>query len=189
VCKRGVRLNFIDTQVQAPPIVPPTQEWTISFLDESREIANEYKGGLSKYGALEIDPPPPVENGMGFDFSASIPPPTSITHQSLPSIQGILPDPFVNDQQNGMYEPHREPSHQHAHSHTESTYSGSHLPGGSSTYGNNTEQPATPIEGARDYLDTQEEVLFMQVFVEEVGLWMDSMDPLKHVCVCFIPKF
>jgi hypothetical protein len=23
--------------------------------------------------------------------------------------------------------------------------------------------------------------LFMQVFVEEVGLWMDSMDPMKHV--------
>ncbi|KAF2813098.1 uncharacterized protein BDZ99DRAFT_381672 [Mytilinidion resinicola] len=178
-CKRGIRLNFIDTHVKAPPEVPPTQEWTVSFLDESREIANEYKGGLSKYGALDMDPPPPLENGMGFDFSTTIPPPTSIAHQPLPPIQGILPDHFADDQQNGMFEPQREPSHQHALSHTESTYSGSHLPGGSSSYGN-TEQSATPAEGARDYLDTQEEVLFMQVFVEEVGLWMDSMDPMKH---------
>lgn len=34
----------------------------------------------------------------------------------------------------------------------------------------------------REFLTTQEETLFMQVFVEEVGLWMDSMDPMKHVC-------
>lgn len=26
-CKRGVRLNFIDTQVQSPPIIPPTADW------------------------------------------------------------------------------------------------------------------------------------------------------------------
>lgn len=80
-----------------------------------------------------------------------------------------------------MYEPHREPPHQHAHSHTESTYSGSvQANAAPSSYGN-PEPRGTPVEGARDYLDTQEEVLFMQVFVEEVGLWMDSMDPMKHV--------
>jgi len=33
----------------------------------------------------------------------------------------------------------------------------------------------------RDILNTAEETLFMQVFVEEVGLWMDSMDSMKHV--------
>jgi hypothetical protein len=27
VCKRGVRLNFIDTQVQSPPMIPPTADW------------------------------------------------------------------------------------------------------------------------------------------------------------------
>jgi hypothetical protein len=27
VCKRGVRLNFIDTQVKSPPMIPPTQDW------------------------------------------------------------------------------------------------------------------------------------------------------------------
>ena len=179
VCKRGIRLNFIDTQVQAPPVVPPTQEWTVSFLDESREIANEYKGGLSKYGVLEIEPTAQTDNSLSFDFSTSVPPPTSVAHQPLPPIQGILPDPYPEEQHNLIYESHREPPHQHAHPHTESTYSGSNMQGGSSSYGNPEQN--TPAEGARDYLDTQEEVLFMQVFVEEVGLWMDSMDPMKHV--------
>lgn len=26
-CKRGVRLNFIDTQCKSPPIIPPTADW------------------------------------------------------------------------------------------------------------------------------------------------------------------
>lgn len=34
---------------------------------------------------------------------------------------------------------------------------------------------------AREIINSQEETLFMQVFVEEVGIWMDSMDSMKHV--------
>ncbi|KAF2188100.1 hypothetical protein K469DRAFT_684858 [Zopfia rhizophila CBS 207.26] len=179
-CKRGIRLNFIDTQVSTPPVqIAPTQEWTVAFLDESRDIASEYKGGRSKYGPLEVDPAPTETNTFFMDIPTSMPPPTSTTHQPLPPIQGILPESYPEEPQPVIYEHHRAPSHHHTHSHTESTYSGSNLPGGASSYGN-PEQSATPAEGARDYLDTQEEVLFMQVFVEEVGLWMDSMDPLKH---------
>jgi hypothetical protein len=37
-----------------------------------------------------------------------------------------------------------------------------------------------PEKEKKEYLDNQEETLFMQVFVEEVGAWMDSMDPHKH---------
>ena len=33
---------------------------------------------------------------------------------------------------------------------------------------------------SRESLSTAEETIFMQVFVEEVGVWMDSMDPMKH---------
>ena len=41
VCKRGVRLNFIDTQVQSPPMIPPTADWAgkKSFA-HSTDIAN-----------------------------------------------------------------------------------------------------------------------------------------------------
>ena len=49
-----------------------------------------------------------------------------------------------------------------------------------STY-SHPEQDIDIAEGKREFLTTQEETLFMQVFVEEVGLWMDSMDPMKHV--------
>ena len=41
------------------------------------------------------------------------------------------------------------------------------------------------LEGP-DFLVDQEEVLFMQVFVEEVGIWMDSMDAKKHVSAHFL---
>lgn len=44
----------------------------------------------------------------------------------------------------------------------------------------NPEQILTPPNETRDYLNSPEELLIMQVFVEEVGLWMDSLDPLKH---------
>jgi hypothetical protein len=34
-CKRGVRLNFIDTQVQSPPMIPPTADWAGRFLQNA----------------------------------------------------------------------------------------------------------------------------------------------------------
>jgi hypothetical protein len=34
-CKRGVRLNFIDTQVQSPPMIPPTADWAGKFLQSA----------------------------------------------------------------------------------------------------------------------------------------------------------
>jgi hypothetical protein len=33
----------------------------------------------------------------------------------------------------------------------------------------------------RVYLNDPEDILLLRVFVEEVGLWMDSMDAVKHV--------
>jgi hypothetical protein len=34
-CKRGVRLNFIDTQVQSPPMIPPTADWAGRFFQDA----------------------------------------------------------------------------------------------------------------------------------------------------------
>ena len=36
VCKRGVRLNFIDTTVKSPPIIPPTEDWKGSYSAPNR---------------------------------------------------------------------------------------------------------------------------------------------------------
>jgi hypothetical protein len=70
-------------------------------------------------------------------------------------------------------------------SHTSTTVEAPNFPNNfpppqSSSY-SNPEQTITPPNETQDYLNSPEEVLFMQVFVEEVGLWMDSMDPMKHV--------
>ncbi|ETS73632.1 hypothetical protein PFICI_14578 [Pestalotiopsis fici W106-1] len=40
--------------------------------------------------------------------------------------------------------------------------------------------PPGEKNGEREYLNTPEELHFMQVFVSEVGIWMDSLDKEKH---------
>ncbi|KAK7415143.1 hypothetical protein QQX98_006087 [Neonectria punicea] len=57
-CKRGIRLNFLDINVHSLAWVPPPEDWAVHFLDESRDIASEYQGGLSRYAPY--DPAPEV---------------------------------------------------------------------------------------------------------------------------------
>ncbi|KAI2619160.1 hypothetical protein GGR54DRAFT_130665 [Hypoxylon sp. NC1633] len=40
--------------------------------------------------------------------------------------------------------------------------------------------PSSEKSGEREYLNSPEELQFMQVFVSEVGVWMDSLDKEKH---------
>ncbi|KAI1272975.1 hypothetical protein F5Y07DRAFT_280663 [Xylaria sp. FL0933] len=46
--------------------------------------------------------------------------------------------------------------------------------------GNGMMTPPRDKSGEREYLNSLEELHFMQVFVSEVGLWMDSLDREKH---------
>lgn len=162
-------------------MMAPIHDWNVHFHDESREIASEYRGGLAKYGALEDDPPYPVDNsGLLFDFGAA--PSHPVQQPGLPPIHGMLQDPYQEDHLNiGTDGQQREPYHRHTHSHqSESTYSGSNLPTTSGTaYGSVQVAPADGPQHIRD----PNELYFMQAFIEEVGLWMDSMDPHKHVSV------
>lgn len=183
ICKRGVRLNFIDTTVKAPAVMAPIHDWKVTFLDESREIASEYRDGLSKYMALEKRPSRTrnTENGLGFDFSGPVIAPPLHHQQALPPIQGMLPDTFPNDPVSLNFDTqHRGAHHQHTHSHSESIYSGSNIPTTAGTSYGSAEQPLVTSADGRDYVRDPNEVLYMQVFVEEVGLWMDSMDADKH---------
>ncbi|KAF2143900.1 uncharacterized protein K452DRAFT_307252 [Aplosporella prunicola CBS 121167] len=179
MCKRGIRLNFIDTTVQAPPVLLTSQDWNVSFLDESRDIASEYKGGLSKYGALGVQVTAHAINGLSLDFPPGPPPPPELSHQPLPPIQGMLPDMYTDDHQNVMYDVPQPAQPQHIQPHADMTFSASNSIQGAPSY-NSHESTASPPAQRRDFLNDPEEVLFMQVFVEEVGLWMDSMDPQKH---------
>ncbi|KAK3063070.1 hypothetical protein LTS18_002805 [Coniosporium uncinatum] len=182
VCKRGIKLNFIDTTVKAPPVVPPTNEWTINFLDESREIASEYKGGLARYGGQEDPTAHLSHSSSAYAFSANPPPAPITAHQPLPSHESAVLTEYVEDVSGPaqVYAQQYQPHHQHALSSSDSAYSGSNLPPASSSYGL-TNAIAYQQPQLRDALTDRNDVLYMQVFVEEVGAWMDSMDPLKHV--------
>jgi hypothetical protein len=170
-CRRGVRLNFIDTQVKQPPVVPISSDWTVNFLDESREIASEYVGGLGRYRALEsrhsstssaYQNPNPSETLAYSNFSP--PPAPQVSNQALPTMHDMIPPSFEDDLtlQNGHVS------------------AGAYAASSASVY-SATGQDSSANDRPKDYLDSQEEVLFMQVFVEEVGQWMDSLNPNKHV--------
>lgn len=182
-CKRGVRLNFIDTTVKDPKIIPPTSEWNVNFQDESREIASEYKGGAGRYAALEQEPYKSMEDEAG------LPNAPTMAHQPLPPKQSLPQEAsqYIDDQQ--MHDgPGREPHHQHSQSNIESTFSlnskGTHH---AASYASSEHTMHTaPEEPLKDVLMSAEETLFMQVFVEEVGIWMDSLDPHKHVSITFV---
>lgn len=199
-CKRGVRLNFIDTWAERPPRIVTlygTTQWKVEFLDESREIASEYRGGLQKYKHLEQDVAPILqqpEPSMAFDFVTSAPPAPSLPHQALPPIQGILPEPYPDPTQQPqignmfdaqlkqepvIYNP-QAPNSGSTHNSRYSSSGASAAGHGSVTSYNTALSEQNADDEKKEYLDNQEETLFLQVFVEEVGLWMDSMDPLKH---------
>lgn len=180
-CVTGVKLNFQDIKVTKPPVeIPATGP--VVFEDNSREIASEYLGGFERYPPLKKDASAAMQddvyyvdmpNHMPTNLPFQMPPPNSAAHQPLPSTQGIHPDSHAEAAQALAYDHQPQPGPSHHHSHSDTTF------GATSSYGG-AEQSLTPNPPPRDFLDTQEEVLFMQVFVEEVGLWMDSMDPQKN---------
>lgn len=178
LCKRGVRLNFIDTQVSAPPFAAPSsREWRVNFCDESRDIASEYVGGPQRY------PHPKRERNT----AALLPPYGYTTTDSLrlqPNTHSLQPTPpaptpalfqhFTEPTHNEIPEPIFQTTSQHP---SETPFSEHQMPRSS------PRNTLIPSNNPRPYLNTPEEVLLMQVFVEEVGLWMDSMDAMKHVCL------
>ena len=175
-CKRGVRLNFIDTQCQAPPfLLPLSHDWHISFQDESIEIASEYRGGRAKYLTVKKeDFEMPSE--MNYDYSSTMAAPT-MSHQQLPQVAG-------------GYAAYAEPASAIYTDSTSDSYQTSSHPAAATAYSESHQPVRRPYEQSYSiqapekqsppYMESPDEVLYMQVFVEEVGLWMDSMDSEKH---------
>lgn len=176
ICKRGVKLNFHWIDVKDPAILPPTADWQVQFQDESRLIASEYRGGLGQYSLVDVDQTitPPQEPAL--NYSMSIDPSISV-HDNLPPILGPTP-PGLYPEAGGLKHENHSRDHSLHHSHGGSDVS--FMPTAPSTSYSNAESILTPPNDTREYLSDPQEVLFMQVFVEEVGLWMDSMDPMKH---------
>ncbi|WEW57713.1 hypothetical protein PRK78_003180 [Emydomyces testavorans] len=172
LCKRGVRLNFIDTQVAAPPYaVSSNHDWNVNFHDESREIASEYLGGCERYPSLRKETPK-LPTGTTYGYRET--PAMATPHQGMPSAS-LLTSFSEHAQPEMTAEPifHRTPqapapdTAYNDHSMTQSPF-------------DSQKHSLAPANEVRPYLNSAEEVLLMQVYVEEVGLWMDSMDADKH---------
>ena len=196
-CERGVRLNFIDTLVEEPPHIVTlygTRDWKVQFLDESREIASEYQGGSQHYKPLEVDVPMvTLSDHDMYAFSSAAPPAPTLVNQALPPMQSMLPpptfvDPNIQQDVMNMYDPGLKPDsnsyQQMPPPNSVSTNTSHYNNSVASTNGSYntalTMQQPDDLDAKREYLDTPEDTLFMQVFVEEVGIWMDSLDPHKH---------
>ena len=152
----------------------------MQFQDESRLIASEYKGGLSQYSAIALDQTitPPHEPSLE-PYMQNIDPNMGMQHSLPPMIQhnapGIYPESRQHDYGQHSQSHSRDTSLQHSH-----TSSSAYLPTAPPTLYEQPQRVLTPPNDSREYLTDPLEVLYMQVFVEEVGLWMDSMDALKH---------
>lgn len=160
-CKRGVRLNFIDTQVKTPPVTPATDEWHLSFMDESRDIASEYRGGLGRYGTIA---------------DTLVPTPASSTGPARSVLSPVGETLSASEPVDIVMAPVEYPPQRHGSTVSDSALS-SHSFGGLSSISHSLPS----AKDTRQVLTDPQELLFMQVFVEEVGIWMDSMDPYKHV--------
>lgn len=180
---------------------------SVHFQDESREIASEYAGGAKRYAPFintatpvrtENSPPTPRSNPtMSTVGSSSSSSTTTVSAAAattsaagshpttLPSLLRILPDPTHLGELPGSHDHPHGKSHNPPPQPSFTNYGAPHS-------GPQQENPRPPSRASnhsspaaretRRYLDNPEETLFMQVFVEEVGIWMDSFDPLKHVC-------
>ena len=166
VCRRGIRLNFIDTQTVAPPHhVTRASGAQLTFRDESRHIASEYVGGFEKYPSPEPDLPLENELPSQFELSDVLSPSlqprndASTARVRVPRF-GVPQTETVNMLTDDGYDP-ALPGKPHA-----------------------TFAPSKYIIASRNVrrcFTSPEELSLVRVFVEEIGPWMDAMDTTKHV--------
>jgi hypothetical protein len=194
ICKRGVRLNFIDIQTEQPPVMPISHEWKVHFQDESRDIASEYAGGVKRYAPF-INAATPARTRNSPPTPRSNPTTNTIntldsTTPTLPPILPLLPDlllprELLDSQEDTKFRHYPQTSASSTYTVTQNPPLPPPPPPPSPwcrlLASHVSERLVLPARKEADhYLDNAEETLFMQVFVEEVGIWMDSLDPLKH---------
>jgi len=173
-CERGVRLNFLETTIEAPPyLLARTHDWKVTFQDDSRDIASEYKGGLEKYHPMEPEPKRQrIEvPDTTYDYSQIAAP--IMSHQQLPGHQATYQS--YNEVSQPVFTSSTTQSYVDASQHMQAYAEQAHR----QSYDDGVMLSQGP-ETFPSPLNDRDEVLYMQVFVEEVGLWMDSMDADKH---------
>lgn len=173
ICRRGVRLNFIDIQTVAPPhLIARPDGAAVTFLDDSRFIASKYVGGFERYPPLQPDSPVQERrlvqhealHDLGPEHLASLF--QSVAHSFDPT--GLeFSQSAVNDFLLGpdaWHEPHLVPGDEL-------------LPHGTSNFARKLAMKQYSLSSLAD----SDQILFLQTFTEEVGPWMDSLDTVRHV--------
>lgn len=174
ICRRGVRLNFIDTQTAAPHCIARPYGTPVTFRDDSRLIASEYVGGEERYPPPQSDAPLGQDEDSPFDFS------NLFGGDMLADADLIMDDPFISTFDQFQSESsdilfNIDPSSTY---HT--SWPGQTMP--NSPF-RSTNQVAFNTCHRHIFNPDQTETLFLQTFVDEVGCWMDVVNPLKHVCL------
>ena len=169
-------MNFIDTQCRRPSyLLPATHDWRVTFQDDSRDIASEYRGGLETYHPLEPEPKRQKldVHDLNYEYGTMTAAPV-MSHTQLPtaanfqSFSESSQPVFATTNAQNYVDPTQQMQTyaEQAQSVRQSFDQGVMME-------QQEQQVAAPLED-------RNEVLYMQVFVEEVGLWMDSMDRDKH---------
>lgn len=175
---------------------------TVHFQDESREIASEYAGGIDRYPKLiEKKSHNSYSQNQSQGSLSSMTATSGIAGTQLPSMRPFLssssstsvsPAPSIHSNLDRM-----TPSSIDRQTPTLSTpYSSTYrmtppappmpsvnpqLPiSGSPVAPRQSESPVASKQQTT-VLTAADQTFIMQVFVEEVGIWMDSLDPHKHV--------
>lgn len=174
ICRRGVRLNFIDIQTVTPPhIIARPRDAKVTFRDDSRFIASEYVGGFERYPPLQPESPVADKHHAQHDSFEAIGPGdlSSLFHSMAHSFDPSgfdVPHSTAADLLIGTDQ--WTPSHLHPGDEL--------LPHGSSNFA----RKLAMRQENPSFLSDPEQVFLLRVFVEQVGVWMDSMDETKHVC-------
>ncbi|OQE07279.1 hypothetical protein PENVUL_c014G08142 [Penicillium vulpinum] len=170
VCRRGVRLNFIDTQTVAPPhIIARPHGSKVTFHDDSRSIASLYVGGFEIYPPVQPETPVQENRQLHNDFDV-------IGTDDLTNIfQSVAHsfDPLSFD----------VPHPNMAHFVGTDTWHQSHLVPGDELLPHSTSHFAQKLAGKPEYhafLTDLEQVSLLRTFMEEVGPRMDIMDEMNH---------
>ncbi|CAG7921277.1 unnamed protein product [Penicillium olsonii] len=169
VCRRGVRLNFIDTQAVAPPhLIARPDGSKVTFKDDSRSIASLYVGGFEIYPPIQPESPVEENGQLNHDLDTIGPDDlTSIFQSVAHSFDPLgfdVPHPTA-----GLVET--------------DTWHQSHLVPGDELLPHGTSNFARKLadkqESHQSLMDS-DSVCCLRTFVEEIAPRMDAMDEMNH---------
>ncbi|OQD84955.1 hypothetical protein PENANT_c011G09810 [Penicillium antarcticum] len=169
VCRRGVRLNFIDIQNVAPPhVVARPHGAKVTFRDDSRLIASEYVGGFERYPPIQPESPAEEQRllhhsfeAMGSDDLTSLF--QSVAH-SFDPLDFDVPHPGNADFGTDVWQQ------------SQLVPGDELLPHGTSNFA----RKLAKNEGSHSFITDPERMLLFRAFVEHVAPRMDAVDEMEH---------